>query len=527
MLKRVQEVEGVVQNSWYLDDGEVVGSKQALGEVWDLLTREGEPRGLFLSREKSEVFCPLHDPTDQDPLSRGVTRAEEGGIKLLGAPIGDDQYVEEVLRRRLESMRSLVAELHTLEDPHIEYTLLRSCFSFPKFAFALRTVDTSDHPDILQDFDLVVKEGIEGILGAPLPPLQWDQASLPLSLGGLGLRRAAKHGAAAYLASVGDAALLVQDIRGQRGAEEVEGERALASLNLHLGEVLSMEEARGMRQKALSGLIDCEAASRLREAAAGTRDRARLNCVSRAGAGDWLSALPSRALGLHLRKSEFILAVRYRLGLQVFLQEGECPMPRCRSFGDSYGDHAISCAIGGERIAKHNHVRDALFQAAAQAALGPQKEPPGLLPGSDDRPADILLPFWSQGKDTALDITVVNPLQGALIDQVAQDGESGVRHAYNSKMAKYDDRCAAEGICFIPLAVDTFGGWQGAALDVLVKLGRQLARQLGKEEEEVTRQLRQRLSVLLTRDNVAMLGSRCPTLPPASVDGDIDGGEYL
>ena len=69
-------------------------------------------------------------------------------------------------------MRSLVAELHTLEDPHIEYTLLRSCFSFPKFAFALRTVDTSDHPNILQDFDLVVKEGIEGVLGAPLPPLQ-------------------------------------------------------------------------------------------------------------------------------------------------------------------------------------------------------------------------------------------------------------------------------------------------------------------------------------------------------------------
>ena len=82
---------------------------------------------------------------------------------------------------------------------------------------------------------------------------------------------------------------------------------------------------------------------------------------------------------------------------------------------------------------------------------------------------------------------------------MALDGESGVRHAFNAKMAKYDDRCAAEGICFIPLAVDTFGGWQGAALDVIAKLGRRLARQLGKEEEEVTRHLRQRLSVLLTR----------------------------
>ena len=39
-----------------------------------------------------------------------------------------------------------------------------------------------------------------------LPPLQWDQAYLPISMGGLGLRRAEKHGSAAYLASVGDSA---------------------------------------------------------------------------------------------------------------------------------------------------------------------------------------------------------------------------------------------------------------------------------------------------------------------------------
>ena len=197
-------------------------------------------------------------------------------------------------------------------------------------------------------------------------------------------------------------------------------------------------------------------------------------------------------------------------------------MPRCRSHNDQYGDHAISCAIGSERIAKHNHLRNAIHEAAAQAALAPQKEPPGLLPGSDDRPADVLLPFWSQGTDTALDICVVNPLQGALIEQVANDGEHGVRHAYNNKMSKYDDRCSAEGITFIPLAVDSFGGWHGAALDVFTKLGRQLSRQLGKEEEEVTRQLRQRLSVILTRDSVAMLGSRVPASPPATIDCDID-----
>ena len=97
-----------------------------------------------------------------------------------------------------------------------------------------------------------------------------------------------------------------------------------------------------------------EASLRLFNAATSEKDKARLNCVSREGSGDWLTALPSKALGLHLRMSEFILAVRYRLGLPIFLQEGNCPMNRCRGFGDKYGDHAISCAINGERIAKHN-----------------------------------------------------------------------------------------------------------------------------------------------------------------------------
>ena len=169
--------------------------------------------------------------------------------------------------------------------------------------------------------------------------------------------------------------------------------------------------------------------------------------------------------------------------------------------------------IGGERIAKHNHVRDAFFAAAAEAHLGPIKEPDGLLPGSDDRPADVLLPYWSQGKDVAVDITVVNPLQTALVARAAQEGGSAVQHAHEAKVRKYGERCSQEGITFVPLAVDTFRGWHQSALEVLSKLGRQLARANGKREEEVVSHLRQRIAVVLVRDNVSMLLSRAPSFP--------------
>ena len=112
------------------------------------------------------------------------------------------------------------------------------------------------------------------------------------------------------------------------------------------------------------------------------------------------------------------------------------------------------------------------------------KQPAGLLPGSDDRPADILLPFWANWKDAALDISVANPLLKELVRKVARDGDSGVQHSFNIKMGKYSDRCEAEGIEFIPLIVDTFGGWHKESLEVVSKLGRQVSRQTWKEEEE-------------------------------------------
>ena len=67
------------------------------------------------------------------------------GFKLLGAPLGTEEFQANILEERLVSIRHLLDSLHLLYDPHMEYQLLKSCFSFPKVAFSLRTVDTSHH----------------------------------------------------------------------------------------------------------------------------------------------------------------------------------------------------------------------------------------------------------------------------------------------------------------------------------------------------------------------------------------------
>ena len=70
-------------------------------------------------------------------------------------------------------------------------------------------------------------------------------------------------------------------------------------------------------------------------------------------------------------------------------------------------------------------LRDVIFSTAQSAALGPTKEGRFLLPGSDRRPADVLIPYLAGGRDAALDVTVINPLQTAtLADAAARPGSA-------------------------------------------------------------------------------------------------------
>ena len=64
-----------------------------------------------------------------------------------------------------------------------------------------------------------------------------------------------------------------------------------------------------------------------------------------------------------------------------------------------------------------------------------------------------------KSQDTALDVTVVNPLQAGLVVRASQEGQSAVESAHYGKVRKYEERCANEGITFTPLAADTLGGW--------------------------------------------------------------------
>ena len=357
-------------------------------------------------------------------------------------------------------------------------------------------------------------------MGGPVTNDQWKQATLPVSLGGLGFRSALLNSPGAFLRSLIDSSQIMEDILGEQN--KFQDQDLVDLINSYTGEnEFCLEEAVNSSQKVISHAVESNLAKELMDGATSEREKARLNAVSLKHSGDWLNAVPVKALGLHIHSQEFAVALKYRLGVPVYPSSGPCRACTTTE-SDVYGDHALGCSSEGTRIFRHNSLRDVVHATAQQAHLNPAKEESALLPESGGRPADVYLPGWSSGKDTALDIAVVSPLQALLVKKAAEEAGSAACKRYKDKLTKYLHPCEQEGIQFIPVVVETMGGWHPESASVLTKLSRQLSAQTGVSFEETTRHFFQRLSITLVKGNSSLIMRRMPTCTDARVDGDVD-----
>ena len=75
------------------------------------------------------------------------------------------------------------------------------------------------------------------------------------------------------------------------------------------------------------------------------------------------------------------------------------------------------------------------------------------------------------------------------------------------------------GLAFLPLVVESFGGWGEVARDVVRHLATALARQTGKSEDETLSHVWGRLAIILQRANARILANRQPYYPAPMIDG--------
>ena len=209
--------------------------------------------------------------------------------------------------------------------------------------------------------------------------------------------------------------------------------------------------------------------------------RAHFQLLQQEGAGAWLHAFPNDALGLHVVTPLFRTMVRLRLRLPIADSDMACPL--CDGTSDSFGDHARVCPCGGDRVKRHNQLRNILAGRARAAGLQPEVEKPNLLPprpelqgGTEDgsqprgngrRPADVWIANWNLHGPAAFDVAVTSGLRQGHLAASAADGSKASMDYEVRKCHHLDtlQACATEGLQFISLVVEACGGgWGPTAL---------------------------------------------------------------
>ena len=104
-----------------------------------------------------------------------------------------------ILMSKREDLTRAVSRLQLISS-HDALVLLKNSFSAPRPQYVLRTSYCWGH-DELQIFDGQLRTALSKVCNIALDEEQWLQASLPVRLGGLGIRRVSSLALSAFLAS--------------------------------------------------------------------------------------------------------------------------------------------------------------------------------------------------------------------------------------------------------------------------------------------------------------------------------------
>ena len=543
---------------WYLDDGSIVGPGDELVQAWELVGKEAEKIGMRLNVDKCEIWAWEGEDADwMDRFPKEVKRVKESGFELLGCPVGDKKYSEKCVRERVKKIKEVLDRLEILDDPQTELALVRSCIGFPRFGFTLRSAPPEDIEAAVKEFDAMMNEVAEKRFKMGLRGDVEKQWHLPIRWGGIGIPKAEDVMAPGYLGNVFATFPYVQElveiesVSEMKGAEEAwerlvdileeeegslneECEEHLDNLKLKVEEetldkvMESMEEipevcpkdqnvqhflhslVHWKRARQWLGKKEEEKEGETKDDSGERRELLRKMLVMRGSketgyAGDWLNAVPCEALGTKMRRAVFLTVLRWWMGGRIDQAE-QCGVRTasgriCGEQLDQWGDHAVSCKVGSGVIARHNGVNLAWMLAEKAAGYSVQREQKVVFAGKK-KPADTLVCGWKGEDACAQDWAVVHPMTKSNMKNKRLDPNAAVERAEERKRRLEGEMCESAGVNFLPLAMDTFGGFGPSAAEALGVVADQLRTVKGEDEDDKefrAKRIAQKLRIVMLR----------------------------
>ena len=459
-----------------------------------------EKLGLHLNNSKSEIIC--RDDTVRGTIITALPGAmvvEPEKTCLLGSPLGDVASISASLDEKVQALSVMGARFSHLSAQD-SLILLRHSFAIPKLRYLLCTAPCF-LSNSLELYDSTLRSIVSSVTNTPLVQDEnaWRQASLPVRLGGLGVRCAVQVAPSAYLASTAATAELVSIVLPSTHKSLPVPSSGLALAKWSEGHSCdSPTGAEVVREKSWDCIRAEATASTLLDGARDDMERARLLAAMDRDSGAWLQALPISSVGLKMDDSTLRIAVGLRLGTTI------CAPHICQHCGaevSARGTHGLSCKYSEGRHFRHAEINDIIHRTLTTAGIPSRLEPPGLSRSDGKRPDGMSLVPWSMGRLLVWDATCPDTFAISYRGLATSGAGSVAASAERKKDGKYSH--LAPTYLFSPVAIESSGAIGPRSKTFLRELGRRVRQESG--EVNSTRYLLQRVSFAIQRGNAAAI----------------------
>ena len=177
----------------------------------DLIERDCSKLGLTLNRNKCELIAVASEVISEKSL-RQFVYVRPSTATLLGAPLSSAEALSSTLDNCTSNLGGALDKLQPIARQDA-LLILRCPLGSLRLIHILRSTPCHGH-QLLENYDELLRAGIERILNVSLTDEQWTLASLPIRMGGLGIRRASSLALSAFLASAAGSLPIQSSILG-------------------------------------------------------------------------------------------------------------------------------------------------------------------------------------------------------------------------------------------------------------------------------------------------------------------------
>jgi hypothetical protein len=193
----------------------------------------------------------------------------------------------------------------------------------------------------------------------------------------------------------------------------------------------------------------------------------------------------------------FMVALLHRIGFEFVDENHICPHDhKTTKLAGRLNTHFQNCGFKGNLIRRHDDLKHQLAAIARNAGIHVTLEPLMLIPDivhQHQRPADIFLQQYFEGRNVAVDVTFVNPLLSDVLTGTIQSAKFAANDRERKKSEKYRDNLDSHGIGFRPFGMTIYGGFGDHALGLIHELATTISRnedtQIGTEMKKIYEQL--------------------------------------